>query len=444
MDDRYCGLTGEVITPDDPGYEEARQEWNRAIQKLPLAIVYCSTVCDVSNAICWARNSCVSIRIRSGGHNYEGYSVGNVVLVIDISRMNGLEIDRENNLLKAQGGVKNNQLYGLVAAEGYPFPGGTCPTVGVSGYALGGGWGYSCRHLGLGCDSLLELELVDYSGKIILANECCNPDLFWACRGAGGGNFGVVVSLTFKLPPKVHRVSLVELYLPGSTEETQAIFIDAWQRWLIGLDERLTIIANMYNSQREGLAIYGRGIFYGPPEEAAEILQPLASIEGMRLTLQYIPFFEAINQIGESYPDSEQFKSTGRFVYEEYDQKEIAEIVGLIRTRPEGSILACVSVYALGGKVSNDATAFYHREAKYIIGFQSVWLEQQYAQKNTEWVQQKFDYLKSITMGSYVNFPYSDLPDYEEAYYGRNAGRLERVKSIYDPLDVFTFPQSIK
>jgi hypothetical protein len=447
MNDRYCGLTGEVITSGNPGYEEARQEWNRAIQKLPLAIVYCSTDRDVSNAICWARNNCVAIRIRSGGHNYEGYSVGNDVLVIDISRMNGLEIDRANNILKVQGGVKNKQVYGLVAAEGYPFPGGTCPTVGVSGYALGGGWGYSCRYLGLGCDSLLELELVDYTGKIVLANEYSNADLFWACRGAGGGNFGVVVSLTFKLPPKVHRVSLVELYLPDSTEESQAAFIDAWQRWLVGLDERITIIASVCNSQEEGLAIYGRGIFYGPPEEAAEILQPLAGIEGMRLALQYIPFLEAINKIGESYADSEQFKSTGRFAYQEYDQTEITDIVGLIRTRPDGSRFAAVSVYALGGRVkdvSSDATAFYHRDAKYIIGVQSIWLDQQYARQNIEWVQQKFNYLKAMTTGSYVNFPYGDLPDYEEAYYGHNAGRLARIKNMYDPLDVFTFPQSIK
>jgi hypothetical protein len=447
VSDRYRGLTSEVIAPGNPGYEEARQEWNRVIQRFPLAIVYCSTDRDVSNAICWARNNNIAIRIRSGGHNYEGYSVGNDLLVIDISRMNGLDIDRENNVLKVQGGVKLKQVYGLVAAEGYPFPGGTCPTVGVSGFTLGGGWGYSCRYLGLGCDSLMELELVDYTGKILLANESINADLFWACRGAGGGNFGVVVSLTFKLPPKVGRVSLVELSLPDASEDAQAAFIDAWQRWLVGLDERITIIASLCNSQEKGITVHGKGIFYGPLEEAAEILHPLASIEGMGLTLQDVSFLEAVNNIGESYADSEQFKSTGRFVYQEYDQKEIADIVGLVRTRPEGSSFAAVSVYALGGMVKNvsrDATAFYHREARYMLGIQSIWVDQQYARQNIEWVQQQFNYLKTMTTGSYVNFPYCDLTDHKEAYYGRNADRLTRIKNIYDTLDVFTFPQSIK
>jgi len=164
-------VTGKVITRKNPFYNEARQEWNRAIQRFPLAIVYCYNKKDVANAVIWARQRCVPIRIRSGGHNYEGYSTGNEVLVIDISNLNTLEIS--DTYLIVDGGVNNNQLYDFVSSQGYPFPGGTCPTVGLSGLVSGGGWGLSCRLMGLGCDSLTELELIFI---ILIQIEKSRPD----------------------------------------------------------------------------------------------------------------------------------------------------------------------------------------------------------------------------------------------------------------------------
>ncbi|QJW47957.1 FAD-binding oxidoreductase [bacterium BFN5] len=441
----YKGLTGEVIHPTDPRYKEARQEWNRAIQKYPLVIVYCFTKTDVRNAICWARKHDIGIRIRSGGHHYEGYSTGNSILVIDVSKMNQLKVDR--NRLIIQGGVTNQQVYDLVGSEGYPFPGGTCPTVGVVGYTLGGGWGYSSRYLGLGCDSLLELKLVNYSGKVIKANKECNSDLFWAYKGAGGGNFGVVVSMTFKLPQKVDKVTLVEMYYPEASKETMVIFLDTWQQWLKGLDERMTLVSSVYNSAEEGKAILGRGLFYGTPEEAEQLLRPFAKLEGAEFNLQEMTFLEAMQKVQASYPDSEKFKSTGRFVERQYDLRELENIVDLIHEKAVGSVYAAVSLYALGGQVQavgNSDTAFYYRNAQYIMGIQSIWENTLFANENILWVQERFKYLETITNGSYVNYPYSELTDYEKAYYGQNAYRLNRINKRYDPYNVFKFPQALR
>lgn len=443
----YKGLTGEVIHPTDPRYKEARQEWNRAIQKYPLVIVYCFTKTDVRNAICWARKHNIGIRIRSGGHHYEGYSIGNSILVIDVSKMNQLKVDRDKNILKIQGGVTNQQVYDLVGSEGYPFPGGTCPTVGVVGYTLGGGWGYSSRYLGLGCDSLLELKLVNYSGKVITANKECNSDLFWACKGAGGGNFGVIVSMTFKLPPKVDKVTLVEMYYPEASKETMVIFLDTWQRWLKGLDERMTLVSSVYNSAEEGKAIFGRGLFYGTLEDAEQLLKPFAKIEGAEFNLQEMTFLEAMQKVQATYPDSEKFKSTGRFVDRQYDLRKLEDIADLIHEKAVGSVFAAVSLYALGGKVQavgKSDTAFYYRNAQYIMGIQSVWENTMFANENILWVQERFKYLEAITNGSYVNYPYSELTDYEKAYYGQNAYRLNQINERYDPYNVFKFPQALR
>ncbi|TBX76973.1 FAD-binding oxidoreductase [Bacillus mycoides] len=443
----YEGLTGEIITRYDCEYEEARQEWNRAIQKFPLAIIYCFTKWDVSNAIIWAIKNEISIRIRSGGHHYEGYSVDNNVLVIDISKMNCMQLNEHKNTLVIQGGVQNKQIYDFISSKGYPFPGGTCPTVGVSGYTLGGGWGYSSRYFGLGCDNLIELELIDYKGKVITANETYHKDLFWACRGAGGGNFGIVVSLTFKLPPIVDKVTFVELYWPNASVDIQKEFLHTWQSWLVNLNSKMTIGASIYNSAAEGLAIYGRGLYYGTPEDAAFILQDLVNINGVKVNLQYISLLEAMDIVQSSYPPYEQFKSTGRFVHKQYNEEEIEKIISLIEDRASGSIFAALSLYPLGGKVQDvdkDATAFYYRDAHYIIGIQSIWEDPIFKKDNSQWLEKRFDYIESITEGSFVNFPYSDLKDYMNAYYGTHANKLRKISKKYDPLCVFTFPQGIK
>lgn len=448
MSDLNCtGLTGEIVTPDDPGYDIDRQEWNRAVQKYPRAIVYCFDQQDVRNAVCWAREHKAGIRIRSGGHSYEGYSTDNDVLVIDISEMNGLRLDKAKNILNVEAGVNNRELYEFIGSRGYPFPVGTCPAVGVSGYTLGGGWGYSSRMLGLGCDSLVELELIDYEGRLLIANKHRNSDLFWACRGAGGGNFGVVVSMAFKLPPKVDKVSLIEIYYPRTIPEVQAEFLDTWQRWLPDADKRIGLSASFYNAKAEGVATYVRGIFYGAPEEAKELLRPFTDISGAQLTVQYQSFLEAIRQIEDTYPDSEKFKSTGRFAYRLYGKEELEKLVGFIQERPRGSIFTALTVYAMGGAIEDirsGDTAFYYRNARYIMGIQSIWENPTYARDNIDWVQKKFGYIQSITRGSYVNFPYSGLKDYEKDYFGQYKYRLEEIKRKYDPFDVFTFSQGIK
>ncbi|MED3854842.1 FAD-binding oxidoreductase [Priestia megaterium] len=421
MDSMFLkGLTGEVVTPKDPIYEEARQGWNRAVNKFPLVIVYCEKKQDVVNAIRWARKHRVDIRIRSGGHHYEGYSTGDCVLVIDISRLNGLKLDKKRNILKMEAGAENTEVYDFIGSNGYVFPGGTCPTVGVSGFTLGGGWGLSSRLYGLGCDSLIELELVNYEGRLIKANKSCNADLFWACRGAGGGNFGVVVSMTFQLPkPTNSSVTLVRFFYVGTTKEKQAQVMNIWQNWLPKLDKRMTLVASFYN----------------------------AGGEGFQVELESLSFLEAVKKIEATYPPSEKFKSTGRFVHRSYSRGELENLADLIQRPAEGSVYDAISFYALGGeirRVGKRETAFFYRNARYIMGFQSVWTEDVFARANRDWLRKRFEYIKSITVGSYVNFPISNLRNYEREYFGDNAERLERVNKKYDPFNVFRFPQGLR
>jgi len=438
----------EIITPNSRKYEQARQEWNRSIQKYPCAIIYCENYKDISNAIHFARKNSMPIRVRSGGHNYEGYSIDNGAIVIDISKLNKIQIDYRKNTVTIQGGVNNTTLYNFISSKGYPFPGGACPTVGVSGYALGGGWGYSCRYFGLGCDSLTEIKLINYKGCIITANKSINSDLFWACRGAGGGNFGVIVSLTFNLPPKVDKVTLFEIYYPNLSKSSQIKFFDTWQKWITTADDKINMKGGLYNSKSEGIYIRCSGLFYGTPKELQVILKPFKDIKGGNISVDYLSFLAAMNKIGSSYPPYEHFKSTGRFVNRYYSLDEIENLIDIInQERPLGSILTAVNIYGLGGKVSKvnkSSTAFYYRDARYIILIQSVWENNINKPENVRWVDKNFKYLYSITNGSYVNFPYSPLHNYQHDYYGQNVNALQYVKCKYDPYNVFMFQQGIK
>lgn len=440
----FNGLTGRVVTPEDPFYYEARQVYNRAVNRFPLAIVFCQNNTDVSNAVIWARKNSICLRIRSGGHNYEGYSTGNDVLDIDLSEMNSLSIDEENHSLTVEGGVNNKQLYEFVSSKGYPFPGGTCPTVGVSGYVLGGGWGLSCRYLGLGCDSLIRLSMIDSKGTLLNASAEENSDLFWACRGGGGGNFGIIVSMTFKLPRKVDKITLIELRYPEATKEKQAYFLLAWQDWLEHADQRVTLIARIYNSKDEGKSILSRGFFYGSPEAALGSISPLLELGGARYRLKYVTFAEAVTIIGSFYPPYETFLSASGFVNRELSECECLTLAGLIDKRPAGSVYIGLSLYAMGGKVlkvPDDSTAFYHRDARSIIWLNTIFTCNR--NDNALWLSRQSERLFSVTNGSYVNFPYGCLPCYLDEYYGRNLCRLKKIKETYDPDHIFTYPQAI-
>jgi len=445
---RYClcDFQGEIVTQEDQCYEVARLEWNRAINKYPLIIVYCECVEDVQEAIRWARRCHISIRIRSGGHNYEGYSIGDCILVIDVSPMNTVEIDEERKLVKVGGGVKNRELYDAISTKGYPFPGGTCPTVGVSGYALGGGWGLSTRYFGLGCDSLLEIQLVAANGRLITANEHCNRKIFWACRGAGGGNFGVIVSMTFRLPDKVTGVTLFEIYVGDATRQKQKAFLSLWQSWIRDVPSKINMQARIYNTPQENIYIYGRGICYGSIEETRNLLLPFDGLCEIQMT--YGSFFEAITRVQSSYPSYDHFKSTGRFVDRYFDEEEIETLLDIVNgPRPIGSTETSIGIYGLGGKTQEKRsidTAFYYRNADYILNMQSIWNDNLYKEANVQWVDEYFPKLYKLTEGSYVNFPYSELKQYEKEYFGENKYTLQYIKSIYDPENLFCFPQSIQ
>src|SRR5215218_10467585 len=195
--DRFAG---EILRPDDPGYDAARAVWNSMIDRRPALVVRPAGSDDVVAALLFAREQDVVVAVRCGGHSIPGFSTCDDGIVIDLSRMRGVDIDPAGRTARVRGGSLLAQLDDAAQAHGLVCPVGVVSHTGVAGLTLGGGMGRLQRKLGLTIDSLLSVELVTADGRVVRASEDEHPELFWGLRGAGA-NFGVVTSFEFGLHP---------------------------------------------------------------------------------------------------------------------------------------------------------------------------------------------------------------------------------------------------
>ncbi|HET8753126.1 MAG TPA: FAD-binding oxidoreductase, partial [Salinimicrobium sp.] len=204
---------GELVLPENPKYDSSRQLWNGFFDKFPAAIAFCSSTSDVVTAVNFVRKHKFIFSVRGGGHDYAGNSVCEDGLVIDLSRMNKIEIDEKGKTACVEGGATVGELDSASQAFGLALPTGTVSTIGIGGLTLGGGSGYLSRRFGMTLDNLLSVEIVTADGNVLTANESENEDLFWAVRG-GGGNFGIVTSFKFLLHEVGPEVLSFQAYFP--------------------------------------------------------------------------------------------------------------------------------------------------------------------------------------------------------------------------------------
>ncbi|HWE28720.1 MAG TPA: FAD-binding oxidoreductase, partial [Polyangia bacterium] len=233
-------LTGCIVRPGDPDYDAARSDYNGRISIDPRLIVFACTVDDVSNAVRWAREHDVPLRARSGRHSYEGYSLVQNGLVLDVSRLNGVEHHAGSGVARIGAGATVADVYEGLSPEGVMVPLGSCNSLGLAGMTLGGGVGLSGRQYGLTCDVVRAIDLVTAEGQVVRATAALNPDLFWALRGGGGGNLGIVTAFEMT----THPAPDVSTYSVSWPIADFAAVMSFWQGWAPYTDPRLfTIIS---------------------------------------------------------------------------------------------------------------------------------------------------------------------------------------------------------
>jgi FAD/FMN-containing dehydrogenase len=451
---------GAIVTPTDPRYEAARVLFNTRIRTRPAVLCLCSCTEDVVEAVRFAREAGLPVSIRSGGHHACGFSLVDRGVVVDVGGMKGVAFDPAAATAVAGPGCGWRDIDRITYVDytttgeaglphGYAAPGGDCPTVGNAGYSLGGGYGLLSRRFGLGCDHLVEAELVDADGRVRRAAEDEHADLFWALRGAGGGSFGVVTKLKYRLDavPK----TVVAGVIAWPVDQAEAV-LRAYRDGYVGRDDDrlslyLVLTTDPYPDGEKIVMAYG--LYVGPPSDAEAQLAPLRGL-GRPLYDTFGPtsYYELQRSLGEEVPYGLQSKWRGGYFREDgFCDDAFACIVERFRQMPSGYSMARFDLLGGGAvaRVPVEATAFAHRASLFYISIISLWEGYQETGANLAWADEFKAALAPFLTGEvYQNYADEDLVDWPTAYYGANYPRLQQVKRRYDPADLFHHRQSIR
>ena len=292
-----ASLRGFLVLPGDDDYDRSRRVWNGMIDKHPAMIAYCGDAGDVIKSVAFARTHGLLTAVRGGGHNVAGNAVCDDGIVIDLSRMKGIEIDAESRIARAQAGMTWGEFDRATQAAGLATTGGIVSRTGIAGLTLGGGIGWLMRKFGVTCDNLVSVELVTADGRLLTVNEQENQDLFWGVRG-GGGNFGIVTEFTYRLH-EVGPVLAGTVYYPASKCREVLRF---YRDYIAAIpDELTTMFAYVAASSipalsrllQVGPAVAIHVCYAGPVETGKKALQPLLALGPPLLdTVQRMPYVE--------------------------------------------------------------------------------------------------------------------------------------------------------
>jgi FAD/FMN-containing dehydrogenase len=436
-------LDGELITPASPRYRTAKRLYDTRFDSIrPLAIAYCASVGDVQRCVRWCARHRVRPAARSGGHSYGGYSTAGGGLVVDVSRLDrivpfaaGAQIGAGAEL----GGVYD-RLWQLEAA----IPSGSCPTVGIAGITLGGGVGFISRKHGLTCDALQELTLVTADGRRRTCSEDENADLFWACRGGGGGNFGIVTDLVFMTYP----VSSVTTYTASWAWEHAAAVVDAWQRFAPDAPDELFSVARV-EAASGGPQVGSSGLYLGSEAGLRSLLEPLlAAGEPSQLSVTERSFNQATHYF-EGRGGRATFAGASDYARTPFSPAGIDVLLRAVEARQSAGGTAYILLDAYGGainRVAPAATAFVHRRERFGLQEVATWPQGSSSGQaaGLRWLAALRRALRPHVSGfAYQNYIDPTLAGWQHAYYGANYPRLRRIKRRVDPGNLFRFAQSI-
>ena len=464
-----AAVTGTLARPGDPTYNTAKltenPRWDAA---QPLAVLGATSAADVAAALSFARKYSVPVALRSGGHNYPGYSAGGAPgtgvkpsLVIDTRAMDTVTVGADGTATIGAG-ASLAQVYDAVGNAGRALAGGSCATVGITGLTLGGGVGVLVRAYGLTCDSLSEVEIVTADGKLRTANATTEPDLFWACRGGGGGHLGVVTSLTFETKP-APTVTMFSLSWPTASA---ASVVKAWQAWAPVADPRLWSTLKLLNGPAygSGFGIFVSGTWLGPQSGLAAQLAGFLAAVGTAPThngatqhtyhdamMSYagcagIPVAQCTTSAGGKLT-RESFSATSHIAYTALDAAGIQALIAKVTAAKAvtGVKEAGISMDALGGQVTAVAagdSAFPHRSALFSVQYTATFANGADPAPLDAYVRGfRAAMVPEWGAGAYVNYADASLADPNTSYFAGNAARLASIRSTYDPTGFFTQPQ---
>ena len=445
-------FTGELIGPDHPAYETARQIWNGDIQRRPALIARCRGAADVRAAVRFGREHDLLTSIRGGGHAVAGHAIAEDGLVIDLTAMTGARVDPLGQTIRLEGGALNSHLDRESQAFGLAATGGIVSHTGIGGLTLGGGIGHLMRKFGLSIDALRSCDVVTADGEFVVASEKENAELFWGLRG-GGGNFGVVTSFEFQLFPLGPTVLAGMLAWPMERASEVLPFL---RDFIADAPDEVGIMGNLRLAPPLPVVpeeLHGKPIvalvatYAGPVDEGKEALAPLAQLgEPAVNSLAPKPYTAHQKMFDAALPHGRHYYWKSHKLGPLTD-----EVIDVVISHAEriSSPLSAIAIFGLGGAVSRvdeNSTAFPYRDAAHDINIVGSWLPEQAgdADRHRAWVRELFGALEPHSRGVYVNFTSDDSADrVRVAYTDEQWAKLTALKAKYDPTNFFRLNANI-
>ena len=435
------GLDGQAIAPDDSLYDSARRIWNASVDKNPGLIARCASSADVVKAINFARTNQIQVAVRGGGHNVGGRALCDDGLVIDMSQMRKIDVDTEARTVVAQAGCRLGDLDAATHPHGLVVPAGVVKGTGIAGLTLGGGVGWLVRKYGLTCDNVLSFEVVTADGDIVMASADENEDLFWGLRG-GGGNFGVVVTFTYRAHPLTTVLGGLLIHPRAKAGEVLRFYRDFMET----APDELTAYAAMLHSPDGDPIVAIIPCWCGDLDAGEKYLRPMREF-GPPLVdaVQPIPFPQMQALFDDAFPDGNHNYWKSAFVNELSDEA-IDLLVEHANAVPSPLSVLIVELY--GGamaRVGADETAFAHRTSDHVVGILSQWADPADTETNIAWTRGVYDALQPHASGAFLlNFLDQEDDAVIRAAFGSNYNRLAELKRKYDPANFFRNNQNIE
>ncbi len=445
-------VRGEVISPAEPSYDEARAVWNAMIDRRPGLIVRCTGTADVRQCVRFARERGLLVCVRGAGHNIAGKGVHDGALLVDLAAMREVRVDPDARVAVVGPGATLGDLDHETQAYGLATPVGINSTTGVGGLTLGGGFGWLSRKYGLTVDNLTAAEVVTADGERLRCSAEVHSDLFWAIRG-GGGNFGIVTSFELELHPVGPELIAGPIVYPYDDapkllrryRELIADCSDELAAWLVIRDAPpLPFLPAEVHGQR---VVIVAALHCGSLEEGARAVEPLRELGTTVLGDAIGPHpFAGFQQAFDPLlaPGSRNYWKSHNFT--ELSDGLIDSLVkyGAELPSPQSEIF----VAQLGGAVNRvdaQATAYPHRDAEFVMNVHTRWEDPGADDTCVGWAREFYDAtLPFATGGVYVNFLSEGEEDRIENAYGANFSRLAEVKATYDPDNFFRLNQNIR
>jgi FAD/FMN-containing dehydrogenase len=455
LDELRTQMRGPLLRPGDAGYDAARVIFNGMFDRRPALIARCRGVADVMDAVAFARRHRLLTAVRGGGHNVAGNSMCDDGLVIDLSPMRSVQVDRERRVARVEGGATWADVDRETQAFGLATPGGVVSHTGVAGLTLGGGFGWLKNRYGLSCDNLIAAEVVTADGRLVTASDSENPDLFWALRG-GGGNFGVVTSFDFRLHELGPMVAAVFAMYPMAAARD---VLAQWRDWVLAAPDEVSAEAVLWTMPAApGLppevhdreVIIASAVYAGDADEGMRVLEPLRHFgEPLGEILGPLPYRAVQTAFDPFFPNTGELISHWKSLYlDELGEDAIEVIADRAENRSIRSTMLWVE--HIGGavhRVGREETAFAARDANFVMNFGGSWTDAAETPRHVAWVRDAWSRLAPHTTGTvYLNFlgrEEKDAGALVRRAFGANYDRLVEVKTKFDPENLFRLNQNV-